>query len=206
MKKTVTLTSLIKAKNDLELFIKIDQMKRLKKLFDPSFDLKELNSKIEEKEDQLIIIKLAIDEGNRTLDENGNSIHYSIYQLSKHNRLKADLLTLQRRFESSDLINNNDKLKSSLLNDIKDLDTLMEKEEDKKKKADFLSSKNKLKRSLSKVTKNDTSETTKLQKEVVEELSKVEKTISTIKDTLTKLNGKTTVEVDILDEFEIVIK
>jgi hypothetical protein len=206
MKKTVTLTSLIKAKNDLELFIKIDQMKRLKKLFDPSFDLKDVNSKIETKEDQLIIIKLAIDEGNRTLDENGNSIHYSIYQLSKHNRLKADLLTLQRRFESSDLINNNDKLKSSLLNDIKDLDTLMEKEEDKKKKADFLSSKNKLKRSLSKVTKNDTSETTKLQKEVVEELSKVEKTISTIKDTLTKLNGKTTVEVDILDEFEIVIK
>ena len=206
MKKTVTLSSLIKAKNDLELFIKIDQMKRLKKLFDPSFDLKDVNSKIEAKEDQLIIIKLAIDEGNRTLDESGNSIHYSIYQLSKNNRLKADLLTLQRRFESSDLISNNDKLKSSLLNDIKDLDTLMDKEEDKKKKADFLSSKNKLKRSLSKVTKNDTSETTKLQKEVVEELSKVEKTISTIKDTLTKLNSKTMVEVDISDEFEMVVK
>jgi len=206
MKKTVTLTNLIKAKNDLELFIKIDQMKRLKKLFDPSFSIEELGTKIAAKEDQLITIKLAIDEGNSAKDSDGKTLHYYIYQLSKLNRQKADLLAIQRRLETNDMVSNNDQLKKSLLGDISDLNTLMSKEEDKKKKSEYLSSKNKLKRSLSKLTTITNSSTIPLLKYVQDNLVKVEESIVTLKNKLTELNSNIKVEVDLSEEFDIIVK
>jgi hypothetical protein len=207
MKKTVTLTSLIKAKNDLELFIKIDQMKRLKKLFDPTFDIKDLNSQIETKEDQLIIIKVAIQEANaNNKDDDGQPINYSIYLLSKYNRAKSDLLTLQRRLDTDDLVSDNESVKTALLNDIKELDQLIEKETDKKVKAEHLTAKNKLKRSLSKVSTSHKTYTVDLRKSVVDDLKKTEETISQIKEKLTKLNSNIKVDVELSDEFDIVVK
>jgi hypothetical protein len=207
MKKTVILTNLIKAKNDLELYIKIDQMKRLKRLFDPTFDIKDLNSKIETKEDQLILIKLAIDEGNNAKDKDGNPIRYSIYQLSKYNRLKSDLLGLQRKFETDEFLQSGNSATQSLLDEIRELDDLIEKETDKKVKAEHLSAKNKLKRSLSKIsTKNSKSFNDKMLKLINDDLAKTEEIITKFKDKLTKINGLTKVEVEVSDEFEIVVK
>jgi len=206
MKKTVTLTSLIKAKNDLELYIKIDQMKRLKKLFDPTFDIKDLNSKIDSKEDQLILIKEAIDTGNSTMVEDGHTIHYYIYRLSKYNRLKSDLLTLQNRLSTDEFLSDNEAVKANLLADIQELDDLIKKDTDKKVKAEHMSAKNKLKRSLSKVSLTTKSHTTDLSVQIKKDLGDVEVTISQIKDILTKANSSTNVEVDISDEFEIVVK
>ena len=206
MKKTVTLTSLIKAKNDLELYIKIDQMKRLKKLFDPTFDIKDLNSKIEDKEDQLIDIKEAIATANATTIAEGHTLNHSIYLLSKHNRLKSDLLTLQRRLETDEFLSNNEDTKKALLVDIQELDELIEKETDKKVKAEHLSAKNKLKRSLTKISLTSKSHTTDLSAMIKKDLEETELMISQIKDLLTKHNLETKVEVDIADEFEIVVK
>jgi hypothetical protein len=207
MKKTVTLTSLIKAKNDLELYIKVDQMKRLKKLFDPTFDIKDLNSQIDSKEDQLIIIKDAIGIANATtLDDSGHTINYSIYQLSKHNRYKSDCIAIQRKLATDEFISDNEALKTKLLADIKELDDLMKTDTDKKVKADHLSAKNKLKRSLSTISSAGKSDTAKLGLIVSDGLKNVETIITKIKDTLSKLNNATKVEVDIADEFEIVIK
>ena len=208
MKKTVTLTSLIKAKNDLELFIKIDQMSVLKKLFNPTFDLKDLNTKIESKEDQLIKIKVAIQDANANNDdEEGNPINYSIYLLSKYNRFKSDLLTRQNRLNSDEFLSTNLGTKQSLLGEIEDLNALIEKDTDKKVKAEHLSAKNKLKRSLSKVSlEHNKSHTDKLLKEVAEDLSKTEVTIAKLKNKLTELNNSISVEVDVTDEFEIIVK
>jgi len=208
MKKTVTLSSLIKAKNDLELFIKIDEMKRLKKLFDPTFDIKDLNSKIETKEDQLIIIKEAIQNANtNSKDDDGNSLNNSIYQLSKYNRFKANLLTLQRRLEQDASSGNHyDALKTSILTDIKELDILIDKDTDKKVKSDHESSKRKLKRSLSKISQPSENSTTELQKTVNEDLKKVEDKINSLKTILTKFNSSIKVEVEIADEFELIVK
>jgi hypothetical protein len=207
MKKTVTLTSLIKAKNDLELYIKVDQMKRLKKLFDPTFDIKDLNSKIESKEDQLIKIKVAIGLANATtLDDDGNVLNYSIYRLSKYNRLKSDLLLMQRRVESEDFLSNNESLKDSLLKDIKELDELIKKETDKKVIADHKTAKAKLKRSLSKSTTSTKSRTTELSVIIKKDLGEVESLITQIKGILSKVNDTTMVEVDVSNEFEIVVK
>lgn len=206
MKKTVTLTNLIKAKNDLELFIKIDQIKRLKKLFDPTFDISDLNSKIEEKEDQLIIIKEAIQNANaNNNDKEGRSINYSIYLLSKYNRLKSDLNTLKDRLESSELTDN-DKIKSSLLKDVQELDDLIKKETDKKKKSDLMSSKSKLKRSISKISLTSKSHISTLTVKIGKQLSDVEEKITALKSKLTTLNDSINVEVDINDGFEIAVK
>jgi hypothetical protein len=208
MKKTVILANLIKVKNDLELYIKVDQMKRLKKLFDPTFDIKDINSKIETKEDQLIIIKEAIQEANtNNKDKDGRSLNYTIYLLSKYNRFKSDLLGLQRKLETDEFLSEHETAKQSLLDEIKELDKMIEKETDKKVKAEHLSAKNKLKRSLSKTSlKNNKSHTDKLSKLIVEDLKKVEEKITQTKDKLTKYNGQIKVEVDVSDEFEIVVK
>lgn len=205
MKKTVKLTNLIKAKNDLELYIKIDQMKKLKKLFDPTFDIKDLNSKIENKEDQLILIKEAINEGNLNKDEEGHTINYSIYQLSKLNRFKSDSTTLRNRLENSEFLDN-DRIKDSLLKDVRELDDLINKETDKKKKSDLLSSKSKLKRSLSKVSLTSKSHMTTLKEEIIKDLQEVEEKISNLKAKLTVLNNKFSVDVDVLDGFDITIQ
>ena len=205
MKKTVVLSSLIKAKNDLELYIKIDQMKRLKKLFDPTFDIKDLNSKINSKEDQLITIKEAIDTGNSTLVDD-HTIHYYIYRLSKYNRRKSDLLTIQNRLSTDEFLSDNEAVKSSLLSDIQELDELIKKDTDKKVKADHMASKNKLKRSLSKVSLTSKSHTTDLTVQTKSDLETTEVEIAQIKSILTKANNETQVEVDIADEFEIVVK
>jgi hypothetical protein len=174
MKKTVTLTSLIKAKNDLELFIKIDEMGRLKKLFDPTFDIKDLNSKIESKEDQLIIIKEAIQEANtNSKDDDGNSLNHSIYLLSKYNRWKSNLLTISHRLEVKAMFGDNDKLKTSLLTDIKELDSLMDKDTDKKVKAEHQSTKLKIKRSLNKLS-TKSSPTDDLKQSTEDDLKKIE--------------------------------
>jgi hypothetical protein len=208
MKKTVTLNSLIKAKNDLELFIKIDEMKRLKQLFDPTLDIKDLNSKIESKEDQLIIIKEAIQFANtNTNDESGKSLNYSIYQLSKYNRFKANLLTMKNRLDTDKQFgDNSDAIKSKLLTDIRELDVLIEKETDKKVKSDHESAKRKLKRSLSKSTLPTKSTTASLKEIVVSDIKQVEDKINSIKANLTKYNSSTTVEVDISPEFELIVK
>lgn len=207
MKKTVTLTSLIKAKNDLELYIKIDQMKRLKKLFDPTFDIDDLNSKIETKEDQLIQIKIAIANANAvTLDDDGQPINNSIYLLSKYNRFKADLLSLQRRLDTDEFINNNESAKTNLLADIQELDELMKTDTDKKLKAEHLSSKNKLKKSLSKISLTTKSHTTDLSVKIKKDIEDVEVKIVQIKSLLSKLNDNTKISVDIADEFELVVK
>ena len=208
MKKTVILASLIKAKNDLELFIKVDQMDRLKKLFDPLFDIKDLNSKIEAKENQLIIIKEAIQNANtNTVDSEGKSLNYSIYLLSKYNRWKSDLLTMQQKVDNNDWFeSNNEKLKKSLLKDIQELDELIKNTEDKKKKSEHLTAKAKLKRSLTKTSLTSNAHTDKLKKQFHEDLKKVEEQIIILKDKLTEYNGKTTVDVEIAEGFEIIIK
>jgi hypothetical protein len=207
MKKTVTLTSLIKAKNDLELYIKVDQMKRLKQLFVPTFDIKDLNSKIETKEDQLILIKEAIGLANATtLDEEGHTLNYSIYRLSKYNRLKSDLLTIQRRLETDDFLSDNETFKNSLLKDIGELDDLIKKETDKKVIADRKVAKAKLKRSLSKISTNTKSHTTDLSIQVKKDLADAEIIITQIKSVLSKLNDSTKVVVEVAEEFEIVLK
>jgi hypothetical protein len=205
MKKTVILSSLIKAKNDLELYIKIDQMKRLKKLFDPTFDIKDLNSQIDSKEDQLITIKEAIDIGNSTIVD-GHTIHYYIYLLSKYNRRKSDLLTIQNRLSTDEFLSDNEAVKTSLLADIQELDALIEKDTDKKTKAAHMASKNKLKRSLSKVSLTSKSHTTDLVVQTKADIEATEAEIVQIKSILTKANAETEVEVDISDGFEIVVK
>jgi hypothetical protein len=183
-------------------------MKRLKKLFDPTFDIKDINSKIESKEDQLILIKEAIQEANtNNKDEEGRSLNYTIYLLSKYNRFKSDLLGLQRRLNTDEFLSENEANKKSILEEIQELDKMMEKETDKKVKSEHLSAKNKLKRSLSKLSsKNSKAHTSKLQTLVEEDLRKVEDKISQIKSKLTKYNNEIKVEVDIADEFEIVVK
>ena len=207
MKKTVTLTSLIKAKNDLELFIKLDQMKRLKQLFIPTFDIKDLNSKIESKEDQLILIKIAIGLANATTnDEEGNSLNYHIYRLSKYNRLKSDLLTLQRRIEADDFLSDNETYKSKLLKDLGELDDLIKKETDKTVLANHKLAKTKLKRSLTKLSTATKSHTTDLSLMVKQDLATVDVTITQIKSVLSKLNDSTKVDIEVADEFDIVVK
>jgi hypothetical protein len=207
MKKTVTLTSLIKAKNDLEMYIKIDQIKRLKKLFDPTFDIKDLNSKIDRYENQLIIIKEAIAIANAVnKDESGNTLYYSIYLLSKYNRLKSDLLTLQTRLDTDQFISNNEDLKKNLLHEIEQLDIDIKKETDKKVKAGYLSTKSKLKRSLSKTSLTSKTHTEKLRDIISEDLKAVETIIIQIKNTLSKNNDAVSIDVDITSEFELVVK
>jgi hypothetical protein len=207
MKKTVTLTNLIKAKNDLEMYIKIDQIKRLKKLFDPTFDLKDLNSKIDRYEDQLIKVKEAIAVANAVnKDESDNTLYYSIYLLSKYNRLKSDLLTLQRRLDTDQFISSSEDLKTNLLKDIKELDEMIAKESDKKTKSEHLSSKNKLKRSLSKLSTSSKAHVDKTSAFIEKELESVETLILQIKDTLSKNNDAVMVDVDMTSEFELVVK
>lgn len=207
MKKTVTLTSLIKAKEDLEVYIKVDEMKRLQKLFIPTFDLKDLNSKIEEKEDQLILIKDAIQQANtNTKDEEGHSINHSIYLLSKYNRAKSGMLSAQKRIDSSEFLDSgSDKFKASLLKDIKELDDLIKKETDKKKKSEHQSAKNKLKRSLSKASISSSSHNESLTKIINAELKSLEEKIETLKSKLTLLNNKTMVEVEVSEGFSIIV-
>jgi hypothetical protein len=206
MKKTVTLTTLIKAKSDLEYYIKVDEMKRLRELLDPTFDIEEINSKIERYENQLILVKLAIDKGNNELDSQGNPIHDSIYQLSKYNRFKAGLLTLQRRIDSAEFGANGKSFTEKLVKDIQELDDLIKKETDKKRKADLIRSKTKLKRSLTRPQKSSTLISDKLKKTITTNLKKTEEKIITLKNKLTELNNKIQVEVEVASEFEIVIK
>ena len=207
MKKTVTLTNLIKAKNDLEMYIKIDQIKRLKKLFDPTFDLKDLNSKIDRYEDQLIKVKEAIAVANAVnKDESDNTLYYSIYLLSKYNRLKSDLLTLQRRLDADQFISSSEDLKTNLLKDIKELDEMIAKDDDKKIKSEHLASKSKLKRSLSKLSTSSKAHVDKTSAFIEKELESVETLILQIKDTLSKNNDAVMVDVDMTSEFELVVK
>jgi hypothetical protein len=207
MKKTVTLTSLITAKNNLELYIKVDQMKRLKQLFVPTFDMKDLNSQIDSKENQLIIVKEAIAFTNATTkDESGNSLNYSIYQLSKYNRFKSDLLTIRDRLKSDKFLDNNEKLKLSLIKDIEELDDLIKKDTDKKIAAEHRAAKAKLKKSLSKVSSTTKTTTDDLNIFVDSELKKVETIIAQIKENLTKINGSTNIDVEVNEGFEFVIK
>jgi hypothetical protein len=204
MKKTVTLTTLIKAKSDLELYIKIDQISRLKKLFLPNFDLNELNSSIEAKENQLINIKLGIDEGNSTKDEKGVSVRYYIYLLSKYNRFKSDMLGLCRKLNNDDWLSQLEETKESLLNEINELNCQIDKETDKKKKTDLMSTKTKVKRSLSKLSTKSRSHTTDLKKLIDDDLKDVEVKIEDVKAILKSLNDKITVEVEIADEFKMI--
>jgi hypothetical protein len=207
MKKTVTLTSLIKAKNDLEMYIKVDQIKRLKQLFVPTFDLKELNSKIDRYEDQLILIKEAIAIANAVnKDESGNTLYYSIYLLSKYNRLKSDILTMQRRLDNDQWLSNNEQFKTNLLKDITELDQKIKEATDKKEIADLKAKKATSKRSLSKTSLNSKAYTEQLCSSLTEDLKNVETLITTIKNTLSKNNDTTMVEVELASEFEIVVK
>ena len=204
MKKTVTLSNLVKAKNDLELYIKLDQMKRLKKLFDPNFDLEDLNSSIEAKEDQLIIIKDAIATANAvTKDDDGHTTNYWIYQLSKNNRYKSDALMIQRKLETSEWLTENMQSKNSLLSEIEELNKSIDKETDKKKKTELSATKTKLKRSLTKLSSKNNSTSDSLKKVIEVELRKADVAINEIKAVLTDMN-KVQVEVEIADEFKLI--
>jgi hypothetical protein len=207
MKKTVTLTNLIKAKNDLEQYIKFDQIKRLKQLFVPTFDLKELNSKIDRYEDQLIRVKEAIAVANATnKDESGNTFYYSIYLLSKYNRLKSDILTQQTRLDADQFISNNEDYKKNLLQEISELDSTIKKTTDKQVVADLKADKARLKRSLSKTSLTSKAYNEQLCASLTEELKSVETTIIKLKDTLSKNNDSATVEVEVTSEFDTVVK
>ena len=204
MKKTVTLSSLVKAKKDLEFYIQVGQMKRLKTLFLPNFNLSELNSDIEAKDDQLLIIKEAIAKANvETKDNNGHSVNYWVYLLSKYNRAKADNQLLLRKLDTSDFLKEIERTKSSLLKEISDLNEQIDKETDKKVKADLSSRKTKLKRSLSKLSSKNNSNTDTLRKEIETDIMKNDVAINEIKPRLTELNT-TLVEVEIADEFKLI--
>jgi hypothetical protein len=207
MKKTVTLTSAIRAKNDLEMYIRFDEIKRLKQLFVPTFDLKELNAKIDRYEDQLIKVKEAIAIANAVnKDESGNTFYYSIYLLSKYNRLKSDLLTLQKRLDTNEWLTNNEDYKKNILAEIEALDANIKNETDKKVQADFKATKAKLKRSLSKTSLTSKAHVDKLCSSITEDIKNVETIIEQIKTTLSKNNDSTSVEIDVVSEFEVIVK
>lgn len=204
MKKTVKLTNLIKAKSDLELHIKVAQIKTLKTLFDPDFDLKDANSKIDDLEDQLIIIKEAIQLANSTTnDDTGKSINNSIYLLSKYNRKRSDLKLYLEKIGVNGMLDN-DSFKEKLLKDIREMDDLIVKETDKKRKSELESNKRRLKRSFTKISANK-KESPDLKGSVESELTLVEKQINELKSKLAILNEKTTVEVEISDGFSLII-
>lgn len=210
MKKTVTLNSLVKAKSDLELFIKVEETKRLQKLFTPNFDISEIDSNIEKKEDQLIIIKEAISIANTiTKDEEGNSINHYIYKLSKLNRRKADLGIILSRIDSTNNLLDKSKVSEKLLDDIRDLGNLIEKAKksgDKKKEAEHTKSRNNLKRSLSKTSSKTKVNVTALEQKINKDLELVEVAIENTKAKLTTMNANSAkIEVEILDGFDIVI-
>lgn len=207
MKKTVKLTSLVKAKNDLEILIHMDQINRLKNLFNSEFEISSLDPNIVEKEDQLVLIKEALQLANATTkDADGKSLNYYIYDLSKHNRRKADLLEMQRKVENSKLLNN-EELHKSLTKDVEEIEELIKKTTDEKEKARLISNKRKLsKRSLSKATTTSKLRINKLEKFIKTEIEKVESTISNIKAKLAEMNQSTEVEVQVNEGFEIVVK
>jgi len=167
------LTSLIKAKNDLEYLIKSEQIKILSKFYIRSCTskvIKDTRDNIATLDQQLAKIKLAIQIANTTIkDEDGNINYVNVYDLTIVNRKIAHLRDLIYRGE-----------------------VIFEEVKDKEKSKFKIPSK----RILIK------GEDFPLKKEELEkEIEALELEASTIKQKLEEFNKTNSVEVEIYDEF-----
>lgn len=178
VEKLIKLESLINAKNDLEMLIKMNSVKKNNLLFTKDYDaeiIKDIDETIATVDEQLIEVKLCIQNANTNeVHEDGNSNNYYIYKLSSLNRRLANLRELEQKGEYNITAFAKDPPRGTTY-------------PHNKKIRDRLTTKKEIE---------------KRNKEIANEIIDVEKSITEIKAKLSEFNKRVEVKVKVFDGFE----
>lgn len=176
--KTIKLGKLIGAKADLETVIRMNIIKKNNLLFSKEYDVdkvKEIDDEITTIDEQLIEVKLSIQQANTNEQhEDGQINNYYIYKLSSLNRKLAALREFEQKGENNLLLYDKTSVKGKFGNhNAKILERLTTKKEIEKRL-----------------------------KEIAASIADLEKSIADIKIKLSDFNNRVEVKVKVFEGFE----
>lgn len=176
--KTIKLGKLIGAKADLETVIRMNIIKKNNLLFSKEYDVdkvKEIDDEITTIDEQLIEVKLSIQQANTNEQhEDGQINNYYIYKLSSLNRKLASLREFEQKGENNLLLYDKTSVKGKFGNhNAKILERLTTKKEIEKRL-----------------------------KEIAANIADLEKSIADIKIKLSDFNNRVEVKVKVFEGFE----